>query len=158
MMFDMVIHFICRGNAFWSIIAPTGKVWNQVWADEFNSAAIDANKWNVQHSSNYGSGNHEDACYLKDNVIESGGSLRITAQKQKVSCGGTNPDLSNSTYYFTSGMVTTREQGGSMKYKFTQGYIEARIKAPKGNPYWPAFWLVPTMDRHPDGQIMVNLM
>jgi hypothetical protein len=38
-------------------------------------------------------------------------------------------------------MITTRAQGGPMKFKFKQGYIEARLKAPKGNPYWPAFWL-----------------
>jgi beta-glucanase (GH16 family) len=43
-------------------------------------------------------------------------------------------------------MVTTRAQGGSMKYKFKQGYAEARVKAPKGNPYWSAFWLVSPND------------
>jgi beta-glucanase (GH16 family) len=126
--------------------APTGKIWNLTWSDEFSGSSIDTAKWNVQNNSNYGGGNNEDQCYMANNVSVASGSLRLTAQRQTVSCGATNPDTGNSTYYYTSGMVTTRAQQGSMKYKFKQGYAEARIKAPKGNPYWPAFWLVSPND------------
>lgn len=122
--------------------APSGKVWQLHWGDDFNGSSVDTAKWNIQDNSNFGSSNHEDQCYKAANTTVSGGSLRLTAQRQTVSCGATNPDTGNSTYYFTSGMVTTRAQGGSMKFKFKQGYAEARVKSPKGNPYWPAFWLV----------------
>ena len=122
--------------------APSGKQWNLAWSDEFNGSSVDTGKWNVQSNSNYGSSNHEDECYEAANVTEGGGVLNLTAKRQTVTCGATNPDTGNSTYYFTSGMITTRAQGGAMKYKFKQGYIEARMRAPKGNPYWPAFWLV----------------
>lgn len=126
--------------------APTNKIWELKWSDEFSGSSVDTGKWNVQENSNYGASNHEDQCYKAGNVSVSGGVLKIAAQRQTISCGATNPDTGNSTYYFTSGMVTTRAQGGSMKYKFKQGYIEARVKAPKGNPYWPAFWLVGPSD------------
>jgi beta-glucanase (GH16 family) len=126
--------------------APSGKIWQLKWGDDFSNSSIDTSKWNVQNNSGYGGGNREDQCYNAANVSTTGGVLKLTAQRQTVTCGATNPDTGNSTYYFTSGMVTTRAQGGSMKYKFKQGYIEARIKAPKGNPYWPAFWLVSPND------------
>ena len=29
-----------------------------------------------------------------------------------------------------------------MKFKFRQGYAEVRMRVPRGNIYWPAFWLV----------------
>jgi hypothetical protein len=119
----------------------SGQQWNLAWGDEFNGSSVDTGKWNVQNNSNYGSSNHEDECYEAANVSEGGGVLNLNARRQTVSCGGTNPDTGNSTYYFTSGMITTRAQGGPMNYKFKQGYIEARMRAPKGNPYWPAFWL-----------------
>jgi beta-glucanase (GH16 family) len=122
--------------------APSGQSWQEVWSDEFNGSSLDSSKWNVDNNTNYGASNKEDECYRANNVGVSGGSLRLTAVRETVSCGATNPDTGNSTYYFTSGLVTTRAQSGPMKYKFKQGYIEARVKAPKGNPYWPAFWLV----------------
>lgn len=126
--------------------APSGKVWSLKWSDEFNGTSVDTSKWNVADNSNYGSSNKEDECYKAANTTVSGGALHLTAKRQTVTCGGTNPDTGNSTYYFTSGMVTTRAQGGSMKYKFKQGYAEARVKSPRGNPYWSAFWLVSPND------------
>ena len=29
-----------------------------------------------------------------------------------------------------------------MRFKFRQGYAEVRMRVPRGNIYWPAFWLV----------------
>lgn len=126
--------------------AATGTTWQQVWSDEFNGANVDGTKWNIANNTNYGASNKEDECYQAANVSVSSGSLHLTGKRQTVTCGGTNPDTNTSTYYFTSGLITSRAQFGSLKYKFKQGYIEARIKAPKGNPYWPAFWLVSPND------------
>lgn len=126
--------------------APAGKTWNLMWSDEFSGTSVDTSKWNVQNNTNFGASNNEDECYMANNVSVAAGTLRLTAQQQTVTCGGTNPDTGNSTYYFTSGMITTRAQQGSMKFKFNKGYAEARVKAPRGNPYWPAFWLVSPND------------
>lgn len=124
---------------------PSGKVWKQVWADEFNGNKVDSGKWNIENS-NFGKSSHNDNCYKPANVEVADGTLRLIAKRQTVTCNGTNPDTGNKTYYFTTGMVTSSAQGGPLKYKFKQGYIEARIKSPKGNPYWPAFWLVGPLD------------
>ncbi len=118
-----------------------GATWKAIWADDFSGSAVDTTKWNVANKSNYGSGNSEDECYMAANTTVSGGVLRMVGKRQTVTNCGTNPDGSGA-YYFTSGMVTTRAQGGSMKMKFRQGYAEVRMRVPRGNLYWPAFWLV----------------
>ncbi len=117
-----------------------GATWRGIWSDDFSGTAVDATKWNVPNSSNFGSGNNEDECYLGANVTVAGGTLRLTGRRQTVTGCGSNPD-GGSSYYFTSGMVTSRAQGGSLKMKFRQGYLEAQMRVPRGNIYWPAFWL-----------------
>jgi beta-glucanase (GH16 family) len=118
-----------------------GAAWNTVFADDFNGNAVDPSRWNVQDNSNYGSGNNEDECYKAANTTVANGMLSLTGKRETVTGCGSNPDGGNA-YYFTSGMVTTRQQGGAMKFKFRQGYAEVRMRMPRGNLYWPAFWLV----------------
>jgi beta-glucanase (GH16 family) len=120
--------------------APPG--YSLVWADEFQGSSLDTTKWNPMNNSNFGSGNREDQCLFAANAAVSGGFLQISAQQQTVDCGGINPDTGNNKYFFTSAFLTTKaNQGSPEKYAFTKGYIEARIRTPKGNPYWSAFWL-----------------
>ncbi len=136
------VTFTKTGNAP-TTLSPVGVggSWSLKWSDEFTGTTIDSTKWNVQNYSNYGKDNFEDQCYLSSNATVAGGNLSLTAKRQTVTGCDVNPN-GGSTYYWTSGMLTTRKQGGTKKYDFVQGYIEARIKAPRGNPYWPAFWLV----------------
>lgn len=47
---------------------------------------------------------------------------------------------------FVSGVLTT-EKGFSQKY----GRFEARLRVPKGQGLWSAFWLLPSFDQWPDG-------
>lgn len=129
---------------FQSMAAPPSNAnWKLEWSDEFNGSTVDKSKWTVLKNSNYGSGNRQDECNRAENVTVSGGMLNITGKRETVQCVGNNPDGGNNTYYFTSGMVTTRRfDGEPLKFKYRHGYIEARIKSPRGNAYWPAFWLV----------------
>jgi beta-glucanase (GH16 family) len=118
-----------------------GQTWNTIFNDDFNGSAVDASRWNVQNNSNFGTGNNEDQCYRAANTTVANGALRMIGKRETVTGCGSNPD-GGSSYYFTSGMVTTRQQGGSMKFKYRQGYAEVRMRVPRGNIYWPAFWLV----------------
>jgi beta-glucanase (GH16 family) len=117
-----------------------GATWRAVFSDDFNGTAVDGTKWNVPNNSNFGSGNDEDQCYRSANVTVSGGTAKLTAKRQTVSGCGSNPQ-GGSTYYFTSGMLTTRGQDGPLRMKFTHGYAEVQMRVPRGNAYWDAFWL-----------------
>lgn len=112
------------------------------WSDEFNGSAIDNTKWNVP-TTNFGTGNLEDQCYLPANATVSNGNAELTARRvNPTKACGTNPE-GNGNYHFTSAMLSTRSEGGSpLKYEFKQGYVEANIKMPAGNPFWLGFWLV----------------
>jgi beta-glucanase (GH16 family) len=118
-----------------------GTTWRTIFNDDFDGGAVDAAKWNVQDNSNFGTGNNEDQCYRAANTTVAAGTLRMAGKRETVTGCGSNPDGGNA-YHFTSGMVTTRQQGGPVKFKFRQGYAEVRMRVPRGNIYWPAFWLV----------------
>ncbi len=96
-----------------------------VWSDEFNNASIDTSVWNFETGGN-GFGNNEQEYYQRANADIENGNLVITAKKETV---GTNN--------YTSARLTT--QG---KKDFLYGRIEARIKLPVGQGFWPAFWML----------------
>ena len=104
--------------------ADTG-TYQLVWADEFNGSSIDTNNWNFEIDGN-GGGNHEQEYYKAENAGIEDGNLVITAKKETV--GSKN---------YTSARMTT--QG---KKEFKYGKIEARMKLPVGQGFWPAFWML----------------
>ncbi len=108
------------------------------WSDEFDGESLDSEKWGYQLGTrdDYGNsqgpanwGNDEMQFYREENVKVKDGNLIITAQKEDEKIGGKS---------YTSGRITTRG-----KFSFTYGYVEARIKSPKGDGMWPAFWMLP---------------
>ena len=114
--------------------APSG--WTLVGGDEFNSSALNTSKWEP-YNSNYGSSNLELECNTPNNVSESGGSLKIVAKKQAVSCP------SGGAMNYTSGFIGSRETG---TYYPRYARFEMRAKLPHAQGLWPAFWL-----RHRNG-------
>lgn len=109
--------------------------WNLVWSDEFNGSdgsAPDPSKW-VLETGGGGWGNQELEYYTgrPQNAIQRDGNLVITALKEKYA----GPD--GVTRDYTSARLKT--QG-----KFAQAYgrFEARIKIPRGQGIWPAFWML----------------
>jgi beta-glucanase (GH16 family) len=99
-----------------------------VFADEFNGAAgskPDPGKWTIDP----GTGQNGEAEYYTNNdnaAMDGSGHLVMTARKETV--GGRD---------YTSHRMNT---GG--KFTFQYGRVEARIKLPKGNGFWPAFWMM----------------
>jgi beta-glucanase (GH16 family) len=114
---------------------PATAGWNLVWSDEFNGpngSAVDSKKW-VSEVGGNGWGNDELEYYTsrtKNAFLEDGNLvIKVFAEKQTGSDGVSRN--------YTSARLKT--QG-----KFSQAYgrFEARIKIPKGQGIWPAFWML----------------
>jgi beta-glucanase (GH16 family) len=102
-----------------------------VWADEFTGAAgaaPDPANWGFDIGTGVaGWGNGELQYYRRDNAVLDGeGHLVITARRE---------DFEGSQY--TSARLLTKGLRA-----FTYGRIEARLKLPRGQGVWPAFWLL----------------
>ncbi|SFG76795.1 Polysaccharide deacetylase [Duganella sp. CF458] len=101
--------------------------WVLDWADEFDGDALDTRKW-VAELAGHGYGNNEMQFYTarKENLRVEGGKLVIEARKE-----------SYQGKQYTSARLKT---AGLMERQY--GRFEARIKVPRGQGIWPAFWML----------------
>ena len=107
--------------------SQTPPAWRLVWHDEFDGVALDTTKW-VRETGGNGWGNGELEFYTDrvENARLENGFLVIEARHEP---------FGNQAY--TSARLKT--QGlGAWKY----GRIEARMRIPRGQGMWPAFWLL----------------
>ncbi|WP_058188313.1 glycoside hydrolase family 16 protein [Terracidiphilus gabretensis] len=113
----------------------TGDNWTLVWSDEFNGpdgSLPDAAKWHqIQGGSGFGNGELEYYTGLPANIHQDNGNLVITAKKEDYK----GPD--GLSHPYTSARIETK---GRFQQKY--GRMEARIKIPKGQGIWPAFWMM----------------
>ena len=106
-----------------------------MWQDEFDGDTVDNAKWQFVEGDGCdqdlcGWGNDEKQWYLAKNARIEAGALHITGQRER----------SHSRWY-TSAKLTT--QG---RFAAQYGRFEARMKIPKGDGFWPAFWMMPKSD------------
>ncbi len=111
--------------------------WKLFWSDEFNGvkgSSVDSKIW--KHDLGGGGwGNNELEFYTNKtkNVYQDGtGFLVIKAIKETVKDGCWYGDCD-----YTSGRILTK---GTLERKY--GRFEARIRIPKGQGIWPAFWML----------------
>jgi beta-glucanase (GH16 family) len=115
-----------------------------VWSDEFNAPAGTLPKranWSFQQGGQWGGG-RELQCYTdrRENAAHDGqGILVITVRRERYPC------FDNPHSGYTSARIRSRD-----KREFQFGYIEARIKIPRGSGLWPAFWTVGNIGVWPD--------
>ena len=128
----IVLSVACNGpakednaSATTDAVAKDSSGYQLVWCDEFNGSAVDTTNW-AYDLGGEGFGNHEKEYYQPANATVENGNLVITGKKEQV---GKNP--------YTSTRMKT--QG---KHSFLYGKIEARIKIPVGQGFWPAFWML----------------
>jgi beta-glucanase (GH16 family) len=105
------------------------------WSDDFSGAdgsTPDATKWAYDLGGG-GWGNQELETYTSraQNAQIKGGNLVITAQQETFT--GTDGITRN----YTSARLKTQDL-----FKQAYGRFEARIKIPKGQGIWPAFWML----------------
>ncbi|PRY00494.1 glycoside hydrolase family 16 protein [Allonocardiopsis opalescens] len=109
-----------------------------VWADEFNGPAgqsPDPSRWQME-TGGHGWGNNESQYYTNrpsNASLDGSGNLVITARRE-------NPGDYQCHYgrcEYTSARLNTSG-------RFTQAYgrFEARMRLPRGQGIWPAFWML----------------
>ncbi|HTV54481.1 MAG TPA: glycoside hydrolase family 16 protein [Terriglobia bacterium] len=127
--------------------------WTLVWSDEFNGpdgSAPDSKKWTYDIGvDGDGWGNNELEYYTNSrrNIAIRSGMLVITAVREKYTGPSVAPTYlsgrsegkspSEVTRDYTSARIKT--QG---LFAETYGRFEARIKIPRGQGMWPAFWML----------------
>ena len=116
-------------------LMPPASGWTVTWSDEFSTAggsAPDSTKWTYDLGGK-GWGNEELETYTSrpQNVQIQKGNLVITALQESFT--GTDGIARN----YSSTRLKTQKL-------FAQAYgrFEARIKIPKGQGLWPAFWML----------------
>ena len=108
--------------------------WQLVWGDEFSQpdgSAPDSTKWGYEiGNGSSGWGNNEWEYYTSrtNNARIQNGQLVIEARKE-----------SYNGYNYTSARMLTKG-----KWSWAYGRMEARIKIPRGQGIWPAFWMLGT--------------
>ncbi len=112
--------------------------WTLVWSDEFDGAAgtpINPANWTAVTGGN-GWGNSELEYYtdrVENASLDGSGDLAIVARKENP--GGYACNYGACAY--TSARLTTQH-----KFEFHYGRVEARIRIPRGQGIWPAFWML----------------
>ncbi len=118
-------------------LGPTG-TWNMIFNDEFDGSTLDGTKWSVCYPWDcHTGGNGELMVYTPQNATVNNGQLTITAEKKQTCDGSYCANYGSSL--IQTGVPKT---GGSAKFAFTYGFVEARMKVPYGTGYFPAFWLL----------------
>jgi beta-glucanase (GH16 family) len=130
----VAVAFTAAANAQAVPKAATASKAKLVWADEFNGpdgSSLDSRKWTALDNGS-GFGNNEQEYYTPRtaNVHVEKGNLVLTAIKEPY----TGKDGARN---YTSGRIETRD-----KFELQYGRVEARIKMPKGQGIWPAFWML----------------
>jgi beta-glucanase (GH16 family) len=109
--------------------------WQLAWSDEFNqpdgSSPNPANWGFDVGGGGWGNNQQEYDTSRTNNARIEGGQLVIEADQE------TYTGTDNVTRNYTSARMLTKG-----KWSWTYGRIEARIKIPRGQGIWPAFWML----------------
>ncbi|MEU1010054.1 lectin [Streptomyces sp. NPDC005890] len=111
-------------------------------------AAADSSKWTLETGDNVN--NHERQYYTsgtRNAALDGQGHLVITARKE-------NP--AGYQCWYGSCQYTSARLNTAGKFNAQYGHVEARMKIPRGQGMWPAFWMLGTPVNWPDsGEIDV---
>lgn len=101
--------------------------WELVWSDEFDGGSINPSNWTYDRGG-LGWGNNELQAYTDkpENAYVQDGSLVIEARPE---------------FYERAEYTSARLKTYGLR-TFTYGRFEARIRVPRGQGIWPAFWLL----------------
>jgi beta-glucanase (GH16 family) len=113
--------------------------WKLSWSDEFDGASgalVDPAKW-VTETGGGGWGNQERQYYTSsasNSSLDGSGHLVITARAE--------PANSSLTCWYGSCRYTSARIKTQARFEQAYGKFEARIRIPRGQGLWPAFWML----------------
>lgn len=119
--------------------APQTPTWTLAWSDEFDGAtgaAVDGTKWLID-TGGEGWGNQEREYYTpgaENAALDGAGHLVITARAEPA--GSSRPCWYGVCQYTSARLET------SGRFNTTYGRVESRIRIPRGQGIWPAFWML----------------
>ncbi|MGW1215141.1 lectin [Streptomyces sp. NPDC002499] len=110
-----------------------------VFNDTFDGAAgsaVNSSRWSLETGDNVN--NHERQYYTSGTnnaALDGQGHLVITAKKE-------NP--ANYQCWYGTCQYTSARMNTSGKFSAQYGHVESRMKIPRGQGMWPAFWMLGT--------------
>ncbi|XSG76438.1 discoidin domain-containing protein [Herpetosiphon llansteffanensis] len=123
-IWDLEIYGCNAGNPSYDPApAPLTGSYSRVWVENFDGTSLNMSNWAYDNDVHV---NGEQQQYTSNNVVVSGGTLKITARKETAN-----------GYPFSSGRIF-----GLGRQSFLYGKMVARMKMPVGEGYWPAFWMM----------------
>lgn len=102
--------------------------WNVTFHDEFDGSSVDSSTWVRRYKWGEKVVNGERQAYVDDAFRVKDGILTILGTNRPGEYGG------EKLAYRSGLLCSVHEQ--------LYGYFEARLKMPKGQGFWPAFWLL----------------
>ncbi|MFF2852168.1 lectin [Streptomyces sp. NPDC058001] len=114
-------------------VAPTATTFSDTF-DGPAGSAVDSGKWQIETGDNVN--NHERQYYTAGNnnaALDGQGHLVITARRE-------NPQ--NYQCWYGRCEYTSARLNTAGKFTSQYGHVEARLKVPRGQGMWPAFWML----------------
>ncbi|WP_328929447.1 family 16 glycosylhydrolase [Streptomyces sp. NBC_00190] len=125
---------LAQGSPAQNAPAPAAAV---TFSDEFDGpagAAVDGAKWQIETGDNVN--NHERQYYTQGNrnaALDGQGHLVVTARRE-------NPG--NYQCWYGKCEYTSARLNTAGRFTAKYGRVEARMKIPRGQGMWPAFWML----------------
>lgn len=110
---------------------PVEGEWVQTFNEDFSGNEVNLQKWNIYTSNFWDKRTH----FSVKNVVIADGIARLRCEKRT---GRHNDDPNGKETAYATGFLDTYG-----KWVQRYGYFEARMKLPKADGLWPAFWLMP---------------
>ena len=134
----------------WLPPAAAGQTWQLSFSEEFEGSGYDATKLTPCFDWNYGgctgSFNQGREYYAASQIQVSGGAAHLVAEPKSppIASGA----CQNGSCTYLSGLLSTArpraDNGSAYLYKFTYGFVEARLKLIGTQGFFTAFWMLPT--------------
>jgi beta-glucanase (GH16 family) len=109
-----------------------------VFGDDFNGNLLDLSKWDYAPEWD-----RQGRSSWRDEMVSvNGGFLHLGFKRDPILGAAKSKNKTLANNWIRCGAVRSRKKDGSMLFEYGFGFYEARVKLPKINGAWGAFWLM----------------